>query len=179
MKLPRNLFSVLLLSIGFVGLPFTAQAAGAGDHCHGPARQGFWSGPEFGMHGDGTPPLPFLRDLNLSEGQRDQIFKIFHEQAPVLREKAKEIRKSHEELRALTFSAQYDEARIKALAEQGARAVAEMAEIRAAGLNKVYQTLTPEQRKKADERKAEFEARGFRHPQLPPTGERRGPAARG
>lgn len=179
MKLPKNILPVALMSIGIVGLPMLAQAAGAGEHCHGPARHGFWPGPESGVHGDGIPPLPFLRDLNLSEGQRDQIFKVFHEQAPVLREKTKEIRKSHEELRALTFSAQYDEGKVKALAERSARASAEIAEIRAANLNKVYQLLTPEQRKKADERKAEFETRGPRHPQLPPPEDNRRPARRG
>lgn len=179
MKLPRNILPTVLMSVGIVGLPLAVQAAGAGGHCHGPARHGFWSGPESGMRGDGMPALPFLRDLNLSEGQRDQIFKIFHEQAPLLRDKAKEVRKSHEELRALTFSPQYDESKVKALAEQGAKAAAEMAEIHAANLNKVYQLLTPEQRRKADERKAEFDARGTRHPQLPPPGENRAPARRG
>lgn len=177
MKLSRHLLPAALMSIGIVGLPFAAQAADA--HCHGQARHGFWSGPEAGIHGDGLPPLPFLRELNLTEGQRDQIFKVFHEQAPIIREKAKEIRKSHEELRTLTFSAQYDEGKVKALAEQGARAAAEMAELRAANLNKVYQILTPEQRKKADERKAEFEAHGFRQPLFPPPGDRHAPARRG
>ena len=131
------------------------------------------------MHEDGLPPLPFLHELNLTEGQRDQIFKVFHEQAPVIREKAKEIRKSREELRALTFSAQYDEAKVKALAEQGAKAAAELTELRAANLNKVYQLLTPEQRKRADERKAEFDARGLRQPPFPPPGDRHAPARRG
>lgn len=178
MKLPRNLLSVLMVSIGIAALPFAVQAGVAGGHCRGPAQHGFGPGMEFGMHGDGIPPLPFLRDLNLTEGQRDQIFKIFHEQAPAVREKVKEIRKSHEELRALTFSAQYDEAKVKALAEQGAKAEAEMVQLRAANLNKVYQVLTPEQRKKADERKAEFEARGSRHPRLPPPTDGRAPARR-
>lgn len=177
MKLPRNFFPAMLMSIGIIGLPLAVQAASP--HCHSQARHGFWPGPEAGIHGEGIPQLPFLHELNLTESQRDQIFKVFHEQAPAVREKAKEIRKSHEELRALTFSAQYDEAKVKALAEQGAKAAAELAELRAANLNKVYQILTPEQRKKADERKAEFEARGFRQPPFPPPGEKPAPARRG
>lgn len=178
MKLSRHLLPAALMSIGIVSLPFAVQAADP--HHHGQGRHhGFCAGAEAGMHGDGLPPLPFLRELKLTENQRDQIFKVFHEQAPIIREKAKEIRKSHEALRALTFSAQYDEGKVKALAEQGAKAAAELAELRAANLNKVYQILTPEQRKKVDERKAEFEARGFRQPPFPPPGEKQAPARRG
>ena len=157
--IPRNILKPVLLAAGLsLTLPLAAYAIGGGEHCGGPMMHGAMGagGPEgFGMH---LPP--FLHDLKLSESQRDQIFKIMHEQAPVMREKGKEARKAHDDLRALAFSAQYDEAKVKSAAESEARAMAEMAEIRLRSGNQIYQLLTAEQKKKAEELKAEFEARG-------------------
>lgn len=137
-------------------------------------------GPRMMMHGPGghgmghfddeAPLPPFMRALNLSETQRDQIFKIMHDQAPALRDKAKEAHKARSELHAMGFSANYDEAKATALAESGAQAMAAMARMRAASANQIYQLLTPEQRKKAEELKREFESRREPHAMMPPRG---------
>lgn len=162
MTTSKNILRTLVLATGLtLCVPF-AQAAGGHQHCPEAMRHPAMMGPEFGMHDGAGPALPFLRDLKLTESQRDQIFKIFHEQAPALREKHKELHKLHQELHAQPFSAQYDEAKIKALAESSARTMAEIIEMRATSLNQVYQLLTPEQRKKAEEQKAAFESRGMR-----------------
>ena len=42
-----------------------------------------------------------MRNLNLSEAQRDQLFALKHAQAPQMREKAKLARNAQQELRAL------------------------------------------------------------------------------
>ena len=55
-----------------------------------------------------------------------------------------------------------------------AQAMAAITQLRAAGANQIYQLLTPEQRKKADELKAQFEADGPRRAGPPPAD---GPAA--
>ena len=60
------------------------------------------------------------------------------------------------------------EAKVKALAETEAQAMAAMTQMRAAGANQIYQLFTPEQRKKADELKAQFEADGPRRAGPPP-----------
>lgn len=165
MTTSKNILRALLVATGFaICVPFATQAAGSHQHCPEAMRHAAMMGPEFGPPDDAGPALPFLRDLKLTESQRDQIFKIFHDQAPALREKHKELHKLHQELHALTFSAQYDEAKIKTLAESSARTMAEIVEMRAASLNQVYQLLTPEQRKKAEERKAAFESRGMHRP---------------
>ena len=165
--IPRNILKPVLLAAGLsLTLPLAAYAIGGGEHCGGPMMHGAMGagGPEgFGMH---LPP--FLHDLKLSESQRDQIFKIMHEQAPALRDKAKEAQKAHADLRALTFSGNYDEAKVKALADTEAQAMAAMTQMRAASANQIYQILTPEQRKKADELKAQFEANGPRRGGQPP-----------
>ncbi len=169
----KILIPLALITAIAAALPFAAQAMDGGPHCDG-------RGPRFGMRGGmdhfegGMHMPPFIRELKLTEAQRDQIFKIMHEQAPAIRDKAKEARKAQADLRALTFSGNYDEARVKALAETEAQAMAAITQLRAAGANQIYQLLTPEQRKKADELKAQFEADGPRRAGPPPAD---GPAA--
>ncbi|WP_374263957.1 Spy/CpxP family protein refolding chaperone [Zoogloea sp.] len=168
MKLRKHLLLPLTLAAGLAAaVPMIAQARD-GAHCDGQfGPHAMMRGEMGGMgpmgHFDGMGPMPpFMRDLKLTEAQRDQIFKIMHEQAPALRDKAKEVRKAHADIRALTFSSGYDEAKVKALSESGAQAMAQIAQMRAASANQIYQLLTPEQRKKADEMKADFEANGPR-----------------
>jgi Spy/CpxP family protein refolding chaperone len=65
------------------------------------------------------------------------------------------------------FSDKYDEARVRTLSETSAQAMATLAQMRAASLNQIYQTLTPEQRKKADELKNRFDRQTPRRPPAP------------
>jgi Spy/CpxP family protein refolding chaperone len=180
MNIRKNILPFLIISTSIaLAIPVAAQAMNGSEHCE--RRPGI-HGP---MEHDEIPPEsapntpPFLHGLNLTEAQRDQIFKIMHNQAPVLREKTKEARKAHTELRALSFSDKYDEARAKALAESGARAMAEIAEMRAAGANRIYLLLSPEQRKKAEELKTDTENRGPHRPMQHRSGEERPTAKRG
>ncbi len=164
----KILIPLALVTATAAALPFAALAMDGGPNCDG------HGGPRFGMRGGmdrfegGMHMPPFVRELKLTEAQRDQIFKIMHEQAPALRDKAKEAQKAHADLRALTFSGNYDEAKVKALADTEAQAMAAMTQMRAASANQIYQILTPEQRKKADELKAQFEANGPRRAGQPP-----------
>ena len=88
-----------------------------------------------------------------------------HKQAPAARERAKAIQKSRLELRNLSMSAQYDDARAKTLADSIAAATAEMALTRARTGQEIYKLLTPEQRKQADDMRARFEQRRAMHGQ--------------
>ena len=56
------------------------------------------------------------------------------------------------------------------LSETNAQAMATLAQMRAASLNQIYQTLTPEQRKKADELKNRFDRQTPRQSPPAPTG---------
>lgn len=108
-----------------------------------------------GMLGGGGGNLPpFLRGLKLTEEQNDKIYELVHAQGPNLRNKGKEIHKAHLALHNLVLSDQYNEAKAKELTENNARLIAEMMQMVAANHNKIYQLLTPEQRKKLEERQA-------------------------
>ena len=125
---------------------------GRGGHGHGMHEgKGGMGGMDGGMR--------MLRGLNLTEAQRDQVFNLMHKQAPAARERAKAIQKSRLELRNLSMSAQYDDARAKTLADSIAAATAEMALTRARTGQEIYKLLTPEQRKQADDMRARFEQR--------------------
>jgi Spy/CpxP family protein refolding chaperone len=100
------------------------------------------------QHGEGQR---WLRGLDLTQAQRDQVFKIFHEQAPVMREHANAAREAGRELRLAATSPNFDRARARALADQQAKAMAEMAFLRADAMSRVVAVLTPEQRQKLQE----------------------------
>ena len=97
-------------------------------------------------------PMMHLRGMNLSEAQRDQVFKIFHEQSPALREQMKQIRNARRDLAQAAGGERYDAERVRAAAEAQGKAVTQLALLRAQTLQRVNAVLTPEQRAKAKER---------------------------
>jgi Spy/CpxP family protein refolding chaperone len=98
------------------------------------------------MHSPGAQRL--LRQLDLSEAQRDQVFKIFHDQSPAMREQMKVVRRTREELRQAATSSNFDRARARQLSDTQAKAIGEMSFMRADGMSRVVAILTPEQRTK-------------------------------
>ena len=104
----------------------------------------------------GEMMFPHLRGLNLSEAQRDKIFEIMHAQAPLMREKAKAVRKAEDDLRALAAADDYSDAKARTLADTAAKAISEMSLARARAERQVFEALTPEQRKQL----ADFKASG-------------------
>jgi len=116
----KILIPLALVTATAAALPFAAQAMDGGPHCDG-------HGPRFGMRGGmdhfegGMRMPPFIRELKLTEAQRDQIFKIMHEQAPAIRDKAKEARKALARLEIERNTALSAEEKRKALAETEAQ----------------------------------------------------------
>lgn len=154
MKLKPYLAALLVASSAAV-LALPAQA-----HRGGPdGAQGLSGGPGGAR---------MLRQLDLTEAQRDQVFKIFHEQAPALRERAKATRAAHEALRQAASDPNADAARIRSLADAVGKAHADAAAARAEALQKVAAVLTPEQRAKL----AESRGRGGREGRGPGHGRR-------
>lgn len=142
-----------LIAVGVaLAVPLTALAFGGapGEHvrCEGVEMHG-----AAGPHGRGEMVPPQLRGLALSEGQRDKVFEIMHAQAPAMRDKAKAWRRAEDELRGLATAADYSEARAQSLTDAAARAMAEMAMLRAKTDRQLFEVLTPEQRKQLAERK--------------------------
>jgi periplasmic protein CpxP/Spy len=134
--------AVPLTAVAFQGHP--------GGH-HGCGDFAGHGGP--GMMGGEMLP-PHLRGLNLTEAQRDKVFEIMHAQAPVMRDKAKALRKEEDDLRALTVAADYSDAKAKSLADAAAKAMSEMTLARAKVEHQVFEVLSPEQCKQLSEMKA-------------------------
>lgn len=156
MKALNPILAAFLLASGLaLGVPATASAddgqrvSSAGDR-HGGAMQR-------GERRDRM--MRMLRDLDLSEAQRDQIFQIRHAQAPAMREQAKAMRAARKDLRELAMAPEYDAAKAQASADAMAKAMATMALMRVESTRKVLAVLTPDQRKKLDERREQWKAR--------------------
>lgn len=128
------------------GPPHFGPPQGFGDHPHGP---------------------PYLRGLALTEAQQDRIFEILHAQAPLLRQRMRELGKAREELRTLAHADTFDEARATAAADASGRAAAAIALIHARSDAAIWQVLTPEQRMQVTERPGP--------PGMPPPGAMRPP----
>ena len=94
----------------------------------------------------------------LTEAQRDKVFELMHAQAPVLREKMKAVQRAEADLRGLTMSPDYSEAKARSLADVSGKAMAEMMLARMATDRQVLGVLTPEQRKQVAEMKPDREA---------------------
>src|SRR2546421_10956245 len=92
-----------------------------------------------------------LRALGLSEAQRDQVFKIFHESRPAAYEQMKQARRAREELAKLVAAERFDSSRARQLADAQGKAMAELALLRVQTMRRVREVLTPEQREKMDQ----------------------------
>ena len=114
--------------------------------------------PRMGMGHHGGPMMQ-LRGLDLSDAQRDQVFKIFHEQAPAAHEQMKQVHSARQELMKLAAADRFDEARARQAADVQAKALSALALARAQTMHRVREILTPEQRQRLDER---MERRGPR-----------------
>ncbi len=100
--------------------------------------------PSHGMH-------RMLRHLDLSDAQRDQVFKIFHDQSPAMHERMKAARAAREDLEKLASASAFDRERARAIADTEAKAIADMEVLRAESMARVREILTPEQRAKLDQ----------------------------
>jgi periplasmic protein CpxP/Spy len=144
----KHVANFLLASSAALGIAPMALAQGAPTEMDGPMH-GAMEGMR-GMHHGG--PGMMLRGLDLTEAQRDQIFKIHHDQVPAMREQMKQVRHAREDLMKLASADRFDEARARQAADTLAKAVSAMAVMRAQTANRVRTVLTPEQRQRLDER---------------------------
>lgn len=111
-----------------------------------------------GIH-DGKPP--YLRDLDLSSAQKDQLFNINYAQVPAMRDQHKQHQQLMGELRATAQADKYDDTKAQQIADKAAKLEKEKVLARVRHEAKVFALLTPEQRKKAREFK--MEEHGFGH----------------
>jgi protein CpxP len=101
-----------------------------------------------------------LRGLDLTGEQRDAVFKVFYEQMPTMHDKMKALREGREALREATTSASFDPQKVRELADEQGKLMADLIVLRADTMHKVYGLLTPEQQKKLSERQQWRHERG-------------------
>lgn len=168
---PKSIRRIALISALAIATPLAVmaqQAGGDGPRDRGPgAHKNHFHMGHHGHHGDfhraGRHSGHMLRGLDLTQAQRDQLFELRHAQAPKLRELGKTVRSSRQELRQLSMSDSFDQAKAKQLADAASQAGAELALLRAQLQNETFKVLTPEQREKLAERATRHE-RGMQGP---------------
>jgi Spy/CpxP family protein refolding chaperone len=150
MKLYRKTIAAALCAGGLaLTMGAQAQPAPEGGQPHGGMQHMRHHGGG-GGDGDGRE-MRGLQALNLTEAQRDQIFKIRHDQAPAFRDQMKKMRASREELQKLARADKFDPAAVRRAADTQAKAVSDIAVMRVQAASQVRQVLTPEQRTKLDQ----------------------------
>lgn len=163
----RLVAGAVLAGAAVFALPMFAHAWGAGERCLDGPRGAMMHGyghhhgmrGERALHGEPMGMRAYAAELQLTEEQRGKLAELRKSNAQAMQEQARTLREARRELRALGFSADYDETRVRALAERMAGASAEMAIRRARAANDFYQVLTPEQRQKFSERFSRMEER--------------------
>jgi protein CpxP len=141
------LAAALLLGVGLVGF---AQ--------EGPRKE-WGGGPPHGDRGRGGHGgfIPFLRDLNLTDAQKAQVKQIadsFEESTKPLRERLDALRES--EMDSLKDGA-FNEAAVRAAAQESANAHVELEVAHARMMSQVYALLTTEQKAQIAQRRQQFE----------------------
>lgn len=142
----RLVAAMLTACTVILATPFPASAAPPGEggrHCAGPMQHRMMEHRTM-EHGPWSDRM--LQGIELTDEQRDKVFELRYQQMPTMRAKWKEARAAREALSELAVSGAFDEARAKALADQGARAMADIATMRARLKADVYQVLNEEQR---------------------------------
>jgi Spy/CpxP family protein refolding chaperone len=109
--------------------------------------------------GDGPFSHPFARvimarvahELDLTAAQQSAIKAIITNEFAAARPLFEKMAENRKQMLAATAGGQFDEAQVRALAEQQAQVVTELIVAKERAKAKVYQELTPEQRAKADQ----------------------------
>ena len=129
--------------------------------------------PDYGpVSGGGSPSMtgspgasdagqlpPDLLRLNLSEEQKAKMGEVIQNHNKALRDSFNTAFNAHEALRNLALSPEYTESKAKALSQEGAKAMAETAQIHARIDNAIYQLLNPQQQQQWKQDIANFEQR--------------------
>jgi periplasmic protein CpxP/Spy len=109
----------------------------------------------------------------LTDQQKTQIKQILENEKPKVQPLRDQLRNEHQQMAALTKDGAFDEAQVRNIANQQAQTQANLIVERQRVKSEIYQLLTPDQRTKADQMKAQLGQRmhrGFRGQQAqPPT----------
>lgn len=109
-----------------------------------------------GMMGGHDLQPRFLRGLDLTEAQQDQVFDILYPLIPAQRSHHKAARDLRQQQKALTLSPDFDAGKLKKLLDAEAKSHSEHKLKLATAHNKIYQLLTDEQKAQVAERRQKY-----------------------
>jgi len=147
-------FIGLGIALGIAGLVTTSAVHAQAGRGRGFGRPGF---ARMGPGGPGGPGgmMAGLRGLDLTEAQRDQARAVVEQYRPQFEQVGTQARDAHAALRTAVTADGFDEGAIRAAHVAVAAADVEIAVLQARVHADVMNLLTPEQRQKAAELKAE------------------------
>lgn len=129
--------------------------AGAGSlYAQGPGR-----GPGGPPRGFGGEPMFALRELDLSEAQRQQVRDVMQRYGTQLRDAGNRVRQAFEAQRKAVETIPVNESLIRSTTQELAAAQTEMAIQQARVRSEVFALLTPEQQEKAKTLQADRQSR--------------------
>ena len=134
------------------------SGAGMGPHMELGPGPGMGMGPGFGA------PPPFLAGLHLTDEQQDKVFAIVYAAEPAIHEQTKALRKAHEALHELNQADQFDESKVKSLAEAAAKAESQLTVLRMRTEHQIFALLTSEQKKQLEEHRQKPHEHDDGHP---------------
>jgi Spy/CpxP family protein refolding chaperone len=146
--------SILAVSLPMANIALAHDGHQGGAHC----ERGHYSQHEqhhgFKHHGlghhaskDGVPH--YLHGLELTQTQKDQLFALRHEQAPILREQQKQRHALHQALRETSQAQAFDDAKAQEIASGLANLERDQLLMRARTQARILALITPQQREKA------------------------------
>lgn len=148
--------SALAMVAALAAAPLAASAA-PGMQADGGPRFHQQGGHDSGRHGgdfarhDGDRGM---RALDLSQDQKDQIFKIRHNQEQAFYDGKKAVRAARQSLSDIGRADSFDEAKARQAADALGQAQAQMALLRVQTQSQIRAVLTPEQRQKLADMRA-------------------------
>jgi protein CpxP len=111
------------------------------------AKRHAWGiGGPFGHHLMG---LAWKLDLN--DAQRQQVKSLIAAERPTLQPLIQQLATAHQQMVAASTSGQFDEAKVRSIAQQQSQNIVELIVARQRLQSKFYELLTPEQRTKFDQ----------------------------
>ena len=150
--------SVLLL-LTLVGFAQQGPPPFGGPHGDGPGRHGH----------DGGPPIPFARELNLTDAQQAQIKQIADSFAASTKDLRDKLKALHDSAPDPLSGAAFDEAAVRAAAQARASVEVELEVAHARMMSQIFAVLTDEQKAQIAAHRKEFEQhRGAMPPPPPP-----------
>lgn len=133
----RNLILSTVLATGILSVGAISVASA----CGGP-------GGGFGGQGHGNKMMHMVEKLDLSKQQRTSVWKIMDQQKDNMRTNREQMYTIHKALRDAAAAQNYDQDKVRELANQKASMMSDMIVQRTQTMNQIRKLLTPEQLEK-------------------------------